>query len=108
MGNDEILEHLIKSVYRFMAKMENLSTIEVEIFKFIRNSFHLNAKQLKPAFAELLSKLKGLEKNPLEMRALSYLDIISWLESKVEDKSVDKVIREKYLSSSKAHLQKFQ
>lgn len=108
MGNEDILEHLIKSVYRFMAKMENLSTIEVEIFKFIRNSFHLNAKQMKPAFAELFSKLKGLEKNPLEMRALSYLDIISWLESKVEDKSVDKVIREKYLSSSKAHLQKIQ
>ena len=106
LGNEDILEHLIKSVYRFMAKMENLSTIEVEIFKFIRNSFHLNAKQSKPAFADLLSKLKGLEKNPLEMRALSYLDIISWLESKVEDKSVDKVIREKYLSYSKAHLHK--
>ncbi|MFL5788734.1 MAG: hypothetical protein ACJ748_11820 [Flavisolibacter sp.] len=104
MGNYDILESLIKSVYRFMAKMENLSTIEVEIFKFIRNSFHLSARELKPAFIELLNKLKGLEKNPLEARALSYLDIISWLESKVNGDSVDKIIREKYLGSSKAHL----
>ena len=104
MGNYDILESLIKSVYRFMAKMENLSTIEVEIFKFIRNSFHLSARELKPAFIELLNKLKGLEKNPLEARALSYLDIISWLESKVNGESVDKIIRRKYLGSSKAHL----
>ena len=97
LGNFDLLEYLIKSVYRYMAKMENLSTVELEIFSFLRQSFHLRPKELKPAFSELLQKLKGLQNNPLEARALSYLDVISWLESKLQDKSVDKVIREKYL-----------
>jgi tetratricopeptide (TPR) repeat protein len=39
LGNDEIIESLIKSVYRFMAKMENLTVVEEEMFKFVRNSF---------------------------------------------------------------------
>ncbi|MEO7768134.1 MAG: hypothetical protein ABIS01_11935, partial [Ferruginibacter sp.] len=38
LGNEDILDHLIKSVYRFMAKMRNLSVVEEEIFKFIRTS----------------------------------------------------------------------
>ncbi len=39
IGNFDILEYLIKSVYRFMAKMENLSIVEEEIFKFLRKFF---------------------------------------------------------------------
>ena len=31
-----------------------------------------------------------------ESRAFLYLDVISWLESKIENKSVDSVIREKF------------
>ena len=41
LGNFEIIDSLIKSVYRFMAKMENLTVVEEAMFKFLRNSFHL-------------------------------------------------------------------
>ena len=34
LGNDSIIESLVKSVYRFMAKMKNLSVVEEEIFPF--------------------------------------------------------------------------
>ena len=96
LGNFDLLEYLLKSVYRFMAKMENLSTVEVEIFSFLKHSFKLTPRQLKPQFEQLLDKLKPLAKNSLENRAFMYLDVISWLESKIEGKAVQKVIREKY------------
>ena len=35
LGNYEIMEYLTKSVYRFMAKMENLTVIEEEMFRFL-------------------------------------------------------------------------
>jgi tetratricopeptide (TPR) repeat protein len=95
IGNFDILEYLIKSVYRFMAKMENLSIVEEEIFKFLRNSFQLSYRKLKPEFEKLLFKLKSLENNRFETRAFSYLDIISWLESKVYEKPVQVIIKEK-------------
>jgi hypothetical protein len=97
LGNYNLLEYLIKSVYRFMAKMENLGLVEEEIFNFLRRSFHLSEKELKPEFENLLVKLKQIETNQLDRRAFSYLDIISWLESKINNVQVQEVIRAKYL-----------
>lgn len=101
LGNYNLLEYLIKSVYRFMAKMENLSLVEEKIFKFLHQSFHLTAKQVRPEFEKLLEELKSVEGDKLASRAFSYLDIISWLESKVYNKNVQDVIRQKFLAKKK-------
>ena len=101
LGNYDLMEYLIKSVYRFMAKMENLSLVEEEMFRFLRKSFHLSPKELKPAFKNLLDTIKQFEKSRFETRAFVYLDIISWLESKVYEKPVYDIIREKYLKHKK-------
>jgi hypothetical protein len=93
LGNYRLIEYLAKSVYRFMAKMQNLSAVEEYIFGFLRGSFRISSSQLKDAFENLLEKLKQYEKNPLETRAFSYLDIISWLESKISNLPVQEVIR---------------
>ncbi len=101
IGNFDLLEYLIKSVYRFMAKMENLSLVEEEIFKFLRKTFHLSGCKLKPEFEKLLETIKQFEKSRFETRAFAYLDIISWLESKVQEKPVYEIIREKYLADTR-------
>ncbi|HVZ98040.1 MAG TPA: hypothetical protein VG847_14255 [Chitinophagaceae bacterium] len=99
LGNEEILESLTKSVYRFMAKMKNLTVVEEEIFKFLRHSTKLRPKELKPELKQFLDKIKHLEKNRFETRAFAYLDIISWVESKVYDKPLSEIIHAKYLKS---------
>ncbi len=102
LGNFELLEYLIKSVYRYMAKMENLSKVEEAMFAFLRRSFHVGAHALKPEFEKLHAELKRFEGNPLESRAFVYLDVISWLESKISGVNVQDVIREKFLKGRKA------
>ena len=97
LGNMDLLEYLVKSVYRFMAKMENLSLVEEEILSFLRKSLKLNRFQIKAEFEKLLHILKNLERNRFETRAFIYLDIISWLESKLKKVPVQDIIREKYL-----------
>ncbi|HMO33349.1 MAG TPA: hypothetical protein PKE63_10630 [Lacibacter sp.] len=96
LGNYDLLEYLIKSVYRYMAKMENLSAVEEEMFRFLRQSFSVSPQELKPAFRQLLQRIRRYEGNRFETRAFVYLDIISWLESKISDVDVQAVIREKY------------
>lgn len=96
LGNEQILDHLIKSVYRFMAKMQNLSVVEVEIFKFLRNSFHLSVQTIKPELKKLLQTLKQYQDNRFETRAFMYLDIISWIESKLENIPVQEVLKRKF------------
>ena len=101
LGNFDLLEYLIKSVYRYMARMENLSKVEEEMFDFLRRSFHVGAHALKPEFEKLLAQLKKYEGNALESRAFVYLDVISWLESKISGVNVQDVIREKFLKGSR-------
>ncbi|MBS1620262.1 MAG: hypothetical protein JSS80_01375 [Bacteroidetes bacterium] len=95
LGNFDLLEYLTKSVYRYMAKMKNLSKVEEEMFAFLRRSFHVGAHALRPEFEKLLASLKKYEGNPLETRAFAYLDVISWLESKVNNVNVQDVIAKK-------------
>jgi tetratricopeptide (TPR) repeat protein len=102
LGNYGIIESLIKSVYRFMAKMENLTVVEEEMFRFLRNSFKISPRKMKPEFEKFLEKIKRLENNRFETRAFAYLDIISWLESKVLEKSMSEIIKDKYLKSKRS------
>lgn len=102
LGNYQLVEYLAKSVYRFMAKMDHLSIVEKDILDFLRDSFRIKPSELKNEFRKLLVKLKEQEDNPLETRAFSYLDIISWLESKITGVSVGEVIRRKYLQRIEA------
>lgn len=101
LGNDMLMESLTKSVYRFMAKMKNLTAVEQAMFKFLRQSMPLSPRQLRPEFEKLLHTIKHLEKNRFETRALAYLDIISWVEGKVHNKPMGSVINEKYLGSKR-------
>jgi hypothetical protein len=101
LGNYELIEYLARSVYRYMSKMETLTVVEEEMFRFLRNRFAPASKGLRKEFTALLDRIKGLEKNRFETRAFAYLDIISWLESKVHHKPMDKIVYEKYLQSKR-------
>jgi len=105
LGNMELVNYLSKSVYRFMYKMKNLSTVEEVLFNFLRksiqsggeaNSLLANKATIKKSFANLLATLEPLAHNKFESRAFMYLDIISWLESKIQDKEVQTIIKEKF------------
>ena len=99
IGNEEILDSLIKSVYRFMAKMKNLTIVEEAIFSFLRHSFKVKTKLLKPELEDFLKKIKHLEKNRFETRSFAYLDVISWAESKVYERPMEEIIHAKYIMS---------
>ena len=100
IGNEEILDSLIKSVYRFMARMQNLTVVEEAIFSFLRHSFKVKAKFLKPELEQFLKKIKHLEKNRFQTRSFAYLDLISWIESKVYERPMEEIIHEKYMKSA--------
>lgn len=99
LGNDILMESLSKSVYRFMSKLKNFTVVEEAMLHFLRKSITLPTKQLRPAFQELLDQIKHLEKNRFQTRAFAYLDVISWLEAKLNGQSLEQVIHAKYLQS---------
>ena len=55
-----------------------------------------STQDIKKAFIKLHSKLKTFEDDPYESRAFLYLDIISWLESNIQNKPIGEIIKNKY------------
>ncbi|MFO8234353.1 MAG: hypothetical protein R6U04_02955 [Bacteroidales bacterium] len=95
LGNDDLIEYQVKSTYRFLYKMENLQEVQKHILSFLRKLSRIEPGELKNEFKKLHEKFVSLENNPFEKRAFYYLDMISWLESKIENRPVQDIIRQK-------------
>ena len=95
-GLDYNLEDLIKSTYKFLIKMEDLYDVQKEFIKFLKGLGDIYPHEVKKEFIKLHKKLKTYENDPYQSRAFLYLDIISWLESKIENKPIGIVIRNKF------------
>jgi hypothetical protein len=100
-GLDDDLEFLLKSTYRFLIKMNDLHEVQKEMIKFIRDLQNVYPHNLKQTFIDIHKKLKVYESHPFERRAFLYLDILSYLESKIENKPVARIIYDKYLERGK-------
>ncbi len=96
LGHYNLLEHLVKSVYRFLRKMEEMNAVQEEILRFLRRSVNVNPQNLTELFIQLRKRLIPHTNNPVERRSFLYLDIISWLTSKIENRPVQAVIQEKF------------
>ena len=97
LGNDDLVEYQIKSVYRFIGKLNDLNAVQQEIFKFLQKSRRMHTpKEITNEFRKLKDKLLVLRKMQYEKRPFLYLDIISWLESKLDNRKLQEVIKEKF------------
>lgn len=96
IGLDYHLEVQLKSTYKFLLKMNDLYAVQREMIKFLRNIGNVYPHQFKDEFKKLHARLKKYEDDPYERRAFLYLDIISWLESKIENRPIDEIISEKF------------
>ncbi|MEM9686788.1 MAG: hypothetical protein AAF934_07685, partial [Bacteroidota bacterium] len=94
-GMDYHLEVQLRSTYKFLIKMNELHEVQREMIKFLRNLGTIYPHELKGEFKKLHARLKLYEDHPYEKRAFIYLDIISWLESKIENKSVATIVQQK-------------
>jgi tetratricopeptide (TPR) repeat protein len=94
-GKDYHLESLVKSTYKFLIKMNDMHKVQKEMIRFLRNLPEVSPLYIKDEFRKLHSTLKVYEDHPYERRAFLYLDILSWLESRIEDRPVAEIIAEK-------------
>ncbi|RTE52485.1 hypothetical protein EHW67_15550 [Arenibacter aquaticus] len=94
-GMDYHLEVQLKSTYKFLLKMNDLHAVQKEMIKFLRRLGDIFPHELSNEFQKLYDELKKYENHPYEKRAFLYLDIISWLESHLQNKPVAQIIREK-------------
>lgn len=95
LGNETLVKYQIMSVYRFLSKQEDLQMVQKEIFNFLRKTPGIERKDIKKEFIKLREALMKYTKDPYERRPFLYLDIIAWLDSKIEGKRIQDVIKER-------------
>jgi hypothetical protein len=94
-GMDYHLERQFKDTYKFLLKMENLQAVQKEFIVSIRALSDVYPHEIKREFKKIHERLQQYENHPFEKRAFLYLDILSWLESKIENTTIGEIIRRK-------------
>jgi len=94
-GFDYHLENHLRETYKFLIKMNDLHEVQKAMIRFVKGLGDIYPHELKTAFEGLYVELKQYENDPYERRSFLYLDILSWLESKINNKSIATVIKEK-------------
>src|SRR5690606_4070121 len=87
-----LLEHLVESVGRFFNKMRDLNEVQKVLFEFFRNNLGVPPGRLKQNFQTLKKEVLQLQKNPFEGRTFHHLDIIAWIDSRIEGKSIGDIV----------------
>jgi tetratricopeptide (TPR) repeat protein len=95
LGNYDIMQYLTQSGLRFMQKKENLTIVEKSLFSFFQKPFLNERKKMEKEFILLYDKIKTLEKNKYETRSFAYIDILSWLQSKITKTTMQQILIEK-------------
>jgi hypothetical protein len=95
LGKDFYIENQIKNTYKFLIKMNDMHEVQKEIIRFMKNLNSIYPSDIKKEFIKMKERFVELDKNTYEKRAFLYLDIISWLESKIENRKISDIIKEK-------------
>ncbi|WP_302803244.1 hypothetical protein [Alistipes ihumii] len=99
-GIDYNLDYQVRSVYLFLIKMNDMQQVQRGIMAFLKRLNSMYETTLKDELRQLYRRLKPLEHHPYERRTFYYLDILSWLESKLKGVPVAEVIRQRFLQQN--------
>lgn len=100
-GIDYNLDYQIRSVYSFLVKMNDMGPVQKEMLQFLKKLNSIYADDVKDELKVLYGRLKPFEERTFERRAFYYLDILSWLESKITGKTVGEIVRRKFRELTK-------
>ena len=95
LGNESLVRHQVKSTYRYLSRIEQLQDALKSILNFVRKIPSIKKENLEKEFVALKKELLKIEKTQFERKPFLYLDIIAWLESKIEKVPVGVIIRRK-------------
>ena len=94
-GIDENLEEFMEETVRFYRRMKQQTdyhTLTIDLFQEIHDVFPDERKAVAERY---LKAYNVMVENPYNTRSFVYLDIISWLESIMQNRNIAEVIRDK-------------
>lgn len=96
LGNHELLEYKSKSVYRFLYKRNRVYKFETLVLDFIKkNSVIKSKEQQMNLYQKTKETILRLSTDPFEREVLDRFDFVAWLDSRIEDRPLIEILRER-------------
>lgn len=98
MKNDRFIPYSLKNTTRFLKKRNRLYAVEAHFLKFITKAAkETNYFERESLFEQFYSELQHFEDNHFERIAFDYFDFVSWAKSKITQKSMSEIIKERVM-----------
>ena len=88
----DLIPYLVEQALTFVKKMEGSNDTLTSALKFFKTSINLDSVHKKTALEKFKKELLVLEKNKFEKRSFVYLDILVWVESQLQNKTMQATI----------------
>jgi len=96
LRNYDLIDYTMKSTLRYLSNKNKLNKFELITLNYFRKLINANIDDDKMfIFNEWKKELKEISDDILEIKAYEYFDFMSWLESKLGNKSFAEVVKEK-------------
>lgn len=93
LENYNILDYLLQTSSNYFNRSKDVNhflQLSMEMFKQLKVKGKMDHRNV---FKDYLTEFRTINKDPYERRALVYLDMISWLESKIKGVSLEAIIK---------------
>jgi tetratricopeptide (TPR) repeat protein len=96
LENSDMMDYSTRSLYRSLLKEKNFPGYTRLLLDFLKEDPRPpGPDRLKARFRRLRIAMQRIKRDPYEKRAFYYFDILSWLDSRIENRSVQEVIQGK-------------
>ncbi|MBL1281425.1 MAG: hypothetical protein COA33_014195 [Fluviicola sp.] len=103
LDNQKLLPYSLKNTMRFFKTRNRLYGFETIFLQFIQKLINCDDRfEIESIWEELNNELANISDDSFESVALEYFDFKSWAEAKLQNKSFDSIVKEKYYETIRA------
>lgn len=95
LENYDIMPYLISQVDSFFKRMQSKNKVQIVTLNFMQKISKAPLSERSEIMKLFNSELSILSKDQYERRAFIYLDIMTWLEAKIQHKTISEIIQER-------------
>ena len=95
LEHERYLEHALRNIYQYLKNQEKLYRFEKRCIQMIRElKDKRNTYDIKSVYQKYLSDFEELQQDDYEKRAFVYLDIPTWLRSKIKRETMVEIYKQ--------------
>ncbi len=100
LGNYDLIDYAVKSTQRYLSRKNKLNKFELVTLNHIRNLINADVDEdIAFIFTEWKNELVSISADVIELKAFEYIDLISWIDSKLLKKDFAELVQSKSLNS---------